>query len=81
MYCGKSGLRAVLALVACMTFQPAGQCNDDPYGTERLIPPSPSTPWPESEGAQEQYKAFIDLAPSTAGPLTLAANVKFAYNQ
>ena len=72
MCCSRSTLRAALALVACVLLPPAGHCNDDPYRTEQLVPPSPFTPWPQAEGVQEQYKAFIDLAPSTAGPLTLA---------
>src|SRR5262245_38073991 len=72
MRSGKSGLRAALALVACAFLPLAVHSNDDPYRTEQLVPPSPFTPWPQVEGVQEQYQAFIDLAPSTTGPLTLA---------
>ena len=65
-------LLTALALVACALHPVVSYATDDPYRTERLVPPSPFTPWPHTEGVQEQYQAYIDLAPSTAGPLTLA---------
>ena len=65
-------MRAALALTVCVFFSPAGHGNDDPYRTEQLIPPTPFTAWPGPAGAQQQYQAYIDLAPATTGPLTLA---------
>src|SRR5512134_2291909 len=64
--------RSAVALIVCAFLPLVGHCNDDPYNTEKLVPPAPYTPWPHAEGVQEQYQAYIDLAPSTAGPLTLA---------
>src|SRR5262245_45505363 len=72
MCCIRSSFRVAIALIACTSLPIVGYCNDDPYKTEQLVPPSPFTPWPYTEGVQEQYQAYIDLAPATSGPLTLA---------
>lgn len=61
-----------LALIAGGVFPLACGANGDPFRTDKLVPPTPFSAWPYSEGAPEPYQAYIDAAPASTGPLTLA---------